>query len=239
MPLAGVAFVFVAAIVWSLVASNVETPDYEVLAKDGQIEIRQYDPMIVAEATVEGEREQAIGSGFRIIANYIFGNNLASEKVAMTAPVTQQPSEKIAMTAPVTQQAVGNEWKVRFVMPSEYTMETLPKPVNPEVELIELPAKRVVAIRFSGFANQGSLDRHTEQLQGYIERESLSPKSEPTFAFYNDPWTLPFMRRNEVMVEITEYSVPYSIVWLRQRYVGFFYVKFSSPVISMVAVFSL
>ena len=137
MPLAGAAIVFLAAIVWSLVASNVETPDYEILAKDGQIEVREYDSMIVAEANVEGEREQAIGRGFRIIANYIFGNNLASEEVAMTAPVTQQLSEKIAMTAPVTQQPDGNVWKVRFVMPSEHTIETIPKPVSPEVRLIE------------------------------------------------------------------------------------------------------
>ena len=204
LPLAGAAVVFLAAIIWSLVASNVDTPDYEILAKDGQVEIRQYDPMIVAETTVEGEREQAIGRGFRIIANYIFGNNLASEKVAMTAPVTQQPSEKIAMTAPVTQQPDGSVWKVRFIMPSEYTMETLPNPINPEVQLIEVPSKRFAAIRFSGFATQGSLDKHTGQLQDYIEQESLSPNSEPTYAFYNDPWTVPFMRRNEVMIEIAE-----------------------------------
>lgn len=193
-----------AAIVWSIVASNVETPDYEVLAKDGQIEIRQYAPVIVAEANVEGEREQAIGRGFRIIADYIFGNNLASEKVAMTAPVTQQSSEKIAMTAPVTQQPDGNLWKVRFVMPAKYTLKALPRPVNPEVELVEVPATRFVAIRFSGFANQRSLDSHSEQLQKYIERENLNPISKPVYAFYNDPWTLPFMRRNEVMVEIAQ-----------------------------------
>ena len=204
LPLAGAAVVFLAAIVWSLVASNVETPDYEIRAKDGEIEVRQYDSMIVAEAKVEGEREQAIGRGFRIIANYIFGNNLASEKVAMTAPVTQQPSEQIAMTAPVTQQPDGNLWKVRFVMPSQYTMETLPKPVSPDVDLIAVPSKRFAAIRFSGFADQGALDRHTGQLQDYMEQQSLSPKSAPTFAFYNDPWTLPFMRRNEVMIEISE-----------------------------------
>lgn len=204
LPLAATGVVFSAAIVWSLVASNVETPDYEILAKDGQIEVRHYESMVVAEANVEGEREQAIGRGFRIIANYIFGNNLASEKVAMTAPVTQQPSEKIAMTAPVTQKLDGNAWKVRFVMPSEYTMETLPRPVSPEVELIEVPSKRLAAIQFSGFADEDALDRHTEQLQDYIQQKGLSPSGEPVYAFYNDPWTLPFMRRNEVMIEIAE-----------------------------------
>jgi len=204
LPLAGTTILFLAAIVWSLVTSNVETPDYEVLAKDGEIEIRQYGAMIVAEANVEGERQQAIGRGFRIIADYIFGNNLASEEVAMTAPVTQQPSEKIAMTTPVTQQPDGSSWKVRFIMPSKYTMETLPKPINPAVELIEIPPKRFAAIRFSGFANQQSLDRHTAQLQEYLGQQNLIPISTPTYAFYNAPWTLPFMRRNEVIFEVAQ-----------------------------------
>jgi hypothetical protein len=114
-------------ITWSAVASNVETPDYTVSSKSGNLEIREYGPTIVAEATVEGERDQAIQRGFRIIADYIFGNNLSSTKVAMTAPVIQQSSEKIAMTAPVIQQAKGTSWNVRFVMPSKYTIETLPK----------------------------------------------------------------------------------------------------------------
>ena len=196
--------VFLAAIVWSLFANNVETPDYEVVAKEGQIEIRQYDAMIVAEVDAEGEREEAIGSGFRVIADYIFGNNLASENVAMTAPVTQRPSQNIAMTAPVTQQTVGASWKVRFVMPSEYTMATLPQPVNPEVKLIEVPASRFAAIQFSGLGNQRALDRRTEQLLDYLKQEGLSYMGEPTYAFYNAPWTLPFMRRNEVLIAIED-----------------------------------
>lgn len=194
----------VAAVLWSLIASNVETPDYEVVRKDGNIEIRQYGPTIVAEATVEGDREEAINRGFRIIAGYIFGNNLSSDKVAMTAPVTQQSSENIAMTAPVTQQSEGSSWKVRFVMPSNYTMATLPKPIAPEVALIEVPAKRFAAIRFSGFARQASLDRHSAELEEYLAEQSLTPVNTPIYAFYNDPWTLPFLRRNEVMIEIGE-----------------------------------
>jgi hypothetical protein len=119
-------------ITWSAVASNVETPVYMVSSKSGNLEIREYGPTIVAEATVEGERDQAIQRGFRIIADYIFGNNLSSTKVAMTAPVIQQSSEKIAMTAPVIQQAKGTSWNVRFVMPSKYTIETLPKRLIPK-----------------------------------------------------------------------------------------------------------
>ena len=194
--------VFLAALVWGLVTNNVETPPYEVVESEGQIEIRQYGSMIVAEADVEGEREDAIGDGFRVIADYIFGNNLASENVAMTAPVTQQANQTIAMTAPVTQKSDGTTWKVRFVMPSEYTMAALPQPVNPEVQLIEVPSSRFVAIQFSGFGNQASLDEHTEQLLAFLEREGLRPIGQPTYAFYNAPWTLPFMRRNEVMIEI-------------------------------------
>ena len=193
----------VGAITWSAMASNVETPNYSVSSKSDNLEIREYGPTIVAEATVEGERDKAIQRGFRIIADYIFGNNLSSAKVAMTAPVTQQSSEKIAMTAPVIQQASGKSWNVRFVMPSKYTMETLPKPVNSKVALIEVPATRFAVIRFSGFAGQDSLDEHEAELRAFMAERGLTATSEPQYAFYNAPWTLPFMRRNEVMIEVT------------------------------------
>lgn len=191
------------AVTWSAMASNVETPDYKVSSKSGNLEIREYGPTIVAEATVGGERDKAIQRGFGIIADYIFGNNLSSAKVAMTAPVTQQSSEKIAMTAPVTQQAKGQSWNVRFVMPSKYTMETLPKPVNPQVALIEMPATRFAAIRFSGFASEVSLDAQEARLRAFIAERGLIATNMPQYAFYNAPWTLPFMRRNEIMIEIT------------------------------------
>jgi hypothetical protein len=193
----------VGAITWSAMASNVETPNYSVSSKSDNLEIREYGPTIVAEATVEGERDKAIQRGFRIIADYIFGNNLSSAKVAMTAPVTQQSSEKIAMTAPVIQQASGKSWNVRFVMPSKYTMETLPKPVNSKVALIEVPATRFAVIRFSGFAGQDSLDEHEAELRAFMAERGLTAASAPQYAFYNAPWTLPFMRRNEVMIEVT------------------------------------
>lgn len=192
------------AITWSAMASNVETPDYLVSSKSGNLEIREYGPTIVAEATVEGERDKAIQRGFSIIADYIFGNNLSSSKVAMTAPVTQQSSEKIAMTAPVTQKAKGQSWQVRFVMPAKYTMATLPKPVNREVVLIEVPATRVAAIRFSGFASQESLDKQETLLKAFMTERGLTAASTPQYAFYNAPWTLPFMRRNEIMIEIAD-----------------------------------
>jgi len=200
--LAVVGLIGLAAVAWSAMASNVETPQYVVRSESGNLEIREYGPTIVAEATVEGARDKAIQRGFRIIADYIFGNNLSSAKVAMTAPVIQQSNEKIAMTAPVTQQARGRSWIVRFVMPSKYTIETLPKPVNPQVALIEVPAARFAVIRFSGFAGQGSLDEHEAQLRAFMMERDLTATREPQYAFYNAPWTLPFMRRNEIMIEI-------------------------------------
>jgi len=191
-----------AAALWGPIVSNVEQPKYQVVETSGNIEIRDYAPMIVAEVDVTGGRRDAIGKGFRIIADYIFGNNTTAQKLPMTAPVTQQDSEKIAITAPVTQQGDGNTWKVRFIMPSSYTMEALPKPDNPAVELKEIGAKRYAVIRFSGMAGEDSLKRYTEELNAFISAKNLTPLSAPTYAFYNPPWTLPFLRRNEVMVEI-------------------------------------
>jgi SOUL heme-binding protein len=191
-----------AATLWGPIVSNVEQPQYKVVERSGNVEIRDYPPMIVAEADVRGERRQAIGDGFRVIADYIFGNNTSAQKVPMTAPVTQEGNEKIAMTAPVTQQTDGDTWRVRFIMPSKYTMETLPKPNNPAVKLKEVAAKRFAVIRFSGIAGDDSLKRHTQELRDFLGAKKLAPLSPPTYAFYNPPWTLPFFRRNEVMIEI-------------------------------------
>jgi effector-binding domain-containing protein len=202
--LAVLAVVLIGIALWGPIVSNVEHPKYTIVTRDGDIELRDYAPMIVAEAEVTGERREAISRGFRTIADYIFGNNTAAQKVAMTAPVSQQASEKIAMTAPVTQQADGNSWRVRFVMPSRYTMDTLPKPNNPAVVLKEIPGKRFAAIRFSGMAGADSLKRNTEELTAFVKAKGFSPLSPPTYAFYNPPWTLPFLRRNEVLIEIEQ-----------------------------------
>lgn len=186
------------------IASNVEEANYAVVESQGNIEIRDYAPMIVAQAQATGDREEAINEGFRTIADYIFGNNIAQSEVAMTAPVTQQASEKIAMTAPVTQQSEGEGWTVRFVMPSNYTMQTLPKPSNDAVTLKEIPGKRFAVIRFSGMAGKQSLQERTETLDAFIQKQQLTPVSQPTYAFFNPPWTLPFLRRNEVMIEVAK-----------------------------------
>jgi effector-binding domain-containing protein len=184
------------------IMSQVEQPKYTVLESLGGIEVRQYAPMIVAEVEVRGERMKALNQGFRLIADYIFGNNLSSKKVAMTAPVTQEPGEKIAMTAPVTQDGSGDSWKVRFVIPEEYTLDTLPKPKNKAVHLTSIPARKVVVIRFSGYNTDKNINSHRDQLVKYIDEHQLAVVGPSTTAFYNPPWTLPFLRRNEVIFEL-------------------------------------
>ena len=189
---------------WSLWMSHVEEPAYQVLVseKTNDIEQRYYGPMLVALVELEGERTQAIRDGFRILADYIFGNNTAQQSIAMTAPVAQQAGQQIAMTAPVAQQATAEGWQVSFVMPSQYTVATLPKPNNLQVTIRELPAMRYAVIRFSGSNTDANIAEHTELLRNYMLIEGLEPLSQPKYAFYNPPWTLPFLRRNEILVVI-------------------------------------
>lgn len=201
---AAVGLVIIGVSAWGPIVSNVEQAKYDVVETHGDIQIRDYAPMIVAETEVPGERKAAINKGFRIIADYIFGNNAPQEKMAMTAPVIQQPAEKIAMTAPVIQEGAGNRWKVRFVIPASHTIETLPKPNNDAVQLQQIPAKRFAVIRFSGMASEDSLETHTNALNAFISDNQRSALSQPTYAFFNPPWTLPFLRRNEVMIEIAK-----------------------------------
>jgi hypothetical protein len=187
---------------WGPIVSNVEQPKYNLVESNGNIEVRDYAAMIVAETDVAGARYDAVREGFRTIADYIFGNNIASAKVPMTAPVTQQASERVAMTAPVIQQADGQVWQVRFVMPASYTMQTLPIPNSPAVRLREIIGKRFAVIRFSGTAGEDILQHRTQELREFVGAKNLNCLSAPTYAFYNPPWTLPFLRRNEVMIEI-------------------------------------
>lgn len=170
------------------IMSNVEQPDYKVVTSEKNIEIRDYSPMILAEVEVFGERKQAIRKGFKILADYIFGNNTSNKKMAMTAPVLQA----LHM----------DKWKIRFVMPKKYTLETLPKPNSKEVMLIPFPARRFAVIRFSGLADNESIKLHTDELEAYIVAEKLNPIGGTILAFYNPPWTIPFLRRNEVMIEV-------------------------------------
>ena len=182
------------------VISNVEKPDYKIIQSEQNIEIRQYDPMIIAEVEVDGKREDAIRDGFRLIADYIFGNNTVEQNISMTAPVQQK--EKIAMTSPVQQQLAGKSWQISFVMPSEYSMESLPVPNNNRVRLKEILTKKFIVIEFSGSNSNENVFGHENQLMNYIEANQINIIGSPKYAFYNAPLTLPFLRRNEVMIEI-------------------------------------
>jgi hypothetical protein len=192
-----------AALAPTVIAMASDEPAYSVELKDGDFEIRRYEPLLAAEVTVGGERSAAISQGFRLLADFIFGNNTSKTRIEMTAPVTQQPSEKIAMTVPVTQQASGNEWKVRFIMPAQYTAETLPVPNNTAVRIVAEPPKRFAVIRFSGWSSEANLAEHRDLLVAWVKSKALPAAGPPVAAFYNPPWSLPFLRRNEYLIELT------------------------------------
>jgi hypothetical protein len=182
---------------------STETPSYSVVQELGAAEVRSYAPRIVAEVTVQGERSDAINSGFRLLAGYIFGGNEGTAKVAMTSPVAQMPAEKIAMTSPVAQtgaQGAGKNgpWVVQFTMPSTYTMDSLPKPKNAAIRLTPQPAERQVALRFSGLANTNVLAQKETELRAIADQAGLTLLQGPMYYFYDDPFTLPWNRRNEV-----------------------------------------
>lgn len=199
---AAVAAAAIGAAMWGPVASAVEQARYTVVAAAEPFEVRDYPPMIVAEVETTGARRQAINDGFRLLAGYIFGGNTTNTKVAMTAPVTQAPGEKLAMTAPVTQQPAGERWRVRFVMPAGYTLDTLPVPDDPAVALKAVPAERVAVVRFAGRATAADLERRLAALRAFMREQKLTPLGAPIYAFYNPPWTLPFLRRNEIMIAV-------------------------------------
>jgi len=164
----------------------IEEPKYSVLEKAPPFELRSYAPMILAEVQVEGDLDEASGQGFRLIAAYIFGQNQVSEKIAMTTPVAveEQPakSAKIAMTTPVNIESKAGQWVVSFVMPSEYTMETLPKPLNPKVQLRQIPAVKRAVISFSGFYNSQKVAERVLELEEWMKTHNLSANGPSKFA---------------------------------------------------------
>jgi len=186
----------------------IEEPKYRVIETNGAFELRVYDPKIIAEVEVSGNLKRASNKGFKLIADYIFGNNTSrdslnqNEKITMTTPVTMQAkSEKIAMTAPVTMAQKGKRWNMHFVMPSSYTIATLPKPNNPAVKIKQIEGAKYAIVRFSGLAGKAKIDKKTVELEKWLSSRNIVPTGKPELARYNPPWTLPFMRRNEVMIQ--------------------------------------
>lgn len=194
------AVVFLGVIVWQMTAYRVGEPQYSVIKADESIEVRQYPSIIVAQVTVRGDRYEAVNTGFRLLADYIFGNNSPKQKIAMTAPVIQL-GEMPAKT-PLTQQLNGDNWIIRFVMPAGQSVEMLPKPNNADVKLITMPKKEYVVIRFAGLNTDSNMQRHLEHLLAYVKENKLQTIGNPIMAYYNPPWILPFLRRNEIMLEL-------------------------------------
>ena len=202
---------------WSLIGwlptKGVEKPAYRVVSRQKGYEVREYPPTIVAEVTLEGEYKETMYGGFRQVADYIFGNNEVvlpekegSEKIAMTSPVLQKEegaSEKIAMTSPVLQEETADSsYTVSFIMPSEYTLESLPKPKNEKVQLRSIPSKRYAVLRFGGYATERRVEKKKRKLRELMDRDDLRSLGETMVAQYNPPWTPPYMRRNEILIEI-------------------------------------
>ena len=182
----------------------VETPPYKAVLRDGDFELRDYPALVVAEVTVDGDQKEAASKGFRLLAGYIFGANKKRQSIAMTAPVAQQAvSEKIAMTAPVAQtQGAAGTWVVRFTMPSSWSLQTLPVPDDSRVKLRNTEPARFAVLRFSGLAQPNDVQTKFNELLGLVKSHDLHAIGSVSLAQYNPPWTLWFMRRNEVMVEV-------------------------------------
>ena len=211
------AFLLTLSVLWMGNAMAIEEPTFKVLVSDGSFEIRQYAPMLIAETLVEGDMDEASSKGFRLIADFIFGNNQVSDsqlksKIAMTAPVTAEPqSSKISMTAPVTLEPssaamtmqTAKQWRISFVMPSQYTMENIPKPKNSAVRLKEIPGKYFAVQTYSGFNTLARVQRKTDETVAWAGKRSLKMIGTPQISRYDPPWTLPIFRRNEIMVEIS------------------------------------
>ncbi|RNE88754.1 heme-binding protein [Marichromatium sp. AB31] len=195
----------VAMAVFVFVVQNVETPDYRVVERDETIEIRDYPALIVAEVRRDGDRRAALSAGFGPLAGYIFAKEREGESVSMTAPVTQTPAdEPIAMTVPVTQTPTdaAGQWAVRFIMPARYDLDSLPAPAGETVRLRTIAPRRVAAIRFSGRATDALIAEQESRLRAWLETRGLAVAGAPTYAYYNDPLTPGFLRRNEVMLEL-------------------------------------
>ncbi len=195
------------SLITSKTAMAIEEPKFNLIAKENAFELRVYQPKIIAEVSIDADLSESSSKGFRLIADFIFGNNTSrlggSEKISMTAPVSvYEKSEQISMTAPLGVQEVKDGWKVYFVMPSKYTLDSLPKPNNAQVSIKQIPAKKFAVIRFSGLVDEEKMNKKVKDLNEWIVSRSLKPISNPELARYNPPWTLPFLRRNEVMVEV-------------------------------------
>jgi hypothetical protein len=179
-----------------------ETPKYAVIKKQNEIEIRQYPVTIQAEVAIDGDDyKSAIEKGFNVLAGYIFGNNFSKQKIEMTSPVQASQSKKIAMTTPVTVTGESS-FTVAFIMPSAYTLETLPQPKDSRVHFNLVPARSLAAIRFSGYFKQDTIRKNKQRLSQWLEEQGIETEGDFIVAGYNPPWVPGFLARNEVLIQI-------------------------------------
>ena len=188
----------------------VEEPKFETVLKDEAFEIRRYPSLVVATTQVPGDMDAASNRGFRTIADYIFGNNVAtpagaSAKIAMTAPVTltpMTPAPPAGNTVPSDMTA--EQWQVAFVMPGQYRLGTLPRPKNEAVTLRELPARNTAVLSYSWLNSEAKVQQKTDELRAWMKSRQLEPVGAPRLARYDPPWTLPMWRRNEIQIDIRQ-----------------------------------
>jgi hypothetical protein len=178
-----------------------DSPRYRVVQTLRDIEIREYEPYLVAETVVDGGLESAGNQGFRVLAKYIFGDNRGKQRIAMTAPVSQEKANgmKIAMTAPVTQEKAGDRYMIQFMMPSEYSLEELPEPNDPRITLRKIPARSFAAVRYSGTWSKRNYQKNLDLLLGGLREAGYEPSGEPIWARYDAPFKPWFLRRNEIL----------------------------------------
>lgn len=179
-------------------AMATEEPAYELVSDGPVFEIRRYAPQLLAETEVTGAFDEVGGEAFRRLADFIFGNNQAAEKIAMTAPVSQAPVKQQAG------EAASGTYRISFVMPSRFTLDTLPRPQDPRIELREEPGKLMAVLRYSGGWGESRYRQHERKLLEAVRSAGLTAIGTPVYARYNSPFSLPVLRRNEVMVEIKE-----------------------------------
>lgn len=190
-------------LIYPCLVMAVSEPKYSVEVQADHYEIRSYAATIVAETVVDGSFEEAGNKGFRILADYIFGNNTSKSKMAMTAPVSQQASsEKIAMTAPVSQSREQGGYLIQFTMPEPFTMETLPEPNNPQVHLRLIKPRKIAVYSYSGSWGQGRFEEKLSEFKTALQKDNIKTVGEPIFARFNSPFQMWFLRRNEIWLEI-------------------------------------
>lgn len=178
-------------------------PGYTVVSRLGEIEIRQYEPYAVAEVVIDAPADEAGNAGFRVLAAYIFGKNKGERKLEMTAPVTQTPEPvKLEMTAPVTQTSAPGGFRVQFVLPRGVSAESAPQPLDPRVQLRDVPVTKVAVIRYTGFWSDANYSEHLSALQEALKAAGLNASGPPVYSRYDPPWTLWFMRRNEIWLPL-------------------------------------